>query len=211
MYWFPLSPVKITGEYPGTWLFSMLYRGTSISNTIPSARNDAPARSYVRSVAAFYCNTALRLNSLTKSIWPAQWLHLWSFLLPTFFTVCYAVMLNPLQNKDVATEGFPCYPGSRPGYRRCSVWLPCPSDKASTGICLLRGKQGWHQRDWQLNRLVASTVLLAMPRRLVLCEHGAGEPSWFQVQDPRCLYRGGSFWSPKVSMGRDSCPSPGCY
>lgn len=120
-------------------------------------------------------------------------------------------MLNPLQNKDVATEGFPCYPGGRPGYRRCSVWLPCPSDKASTGICLLRGKQGWHQRDWQLNRLVASTILLAMPRQLVLCEHGAGEPSWFQVQGPRCLYRGCSFWSPKVSMGRDSRPSPGCY
>jgi len=49
--------------------------------------------------------------------------------------------------------------------------------KASAGIGSLLGKCGWHQRAWQLNGLVGSIVLLTVPRQLVSCKHGAGEPS----------------------------------
>jgi len=120
----------------------------------------------------FHFNAGLKLNSLTKSIWPALWSNLRSFLLPTFFTACTAVMMNSLQNKDVAAEGFPCYPGGRPRVCRCST----PAWSFSIKPVLALAYTWMSQRDWQLHRLAGSTALLTMSMQLVSCEHGAGEP-----------------------------------
>lgn len=49
-------------------------------------------------------------------------------------------MMAPLENKDVAAEGFCCYPGGRPRYGRCSLLLSNASHKASACNCSLLGK-----------------------------------------------------------------------
>lgn len=117
----------------------------------------------------FHFNAGLKLNSLTKSIWPALWSNLRSFLLPTFFTACMAVMMNSLQNKDAVAEGFPCYPGGRPRVCRCSMPTWSFNIKALAYTWM-------SQRNWQLHRLTESTTLLMISMQLVSCEHSTGDP-----------------------------------
>lgn len=69
--------------------------------------------------------------------------------------------MNPLENKDVATEGFPCCLG---GARSGCLIL---QHKTSAGICSLLGTHGWCQSAWQLNSLVESIMLLREPRQLL--------------------------------------------
>lgn len=134
--WVPTLVHNLTSWNPGTLLFSRLSGCTSISNTAPSAWNKASAPMSFKLSAAKLASDW----TLWQCIWPVTGSCLWSFLLPTLLRAWEAVMMSPMEIKDVATEGFPCYPGGRPRHSRCSLWLSGPSAWSQCLYLLTPGK-----------------------------------------------------------------------